>query len=265
MVKIILITILLMSTICFAQTDTFYNAPSAYTTYYHLRMWDEGDRPGADSINQNLKDIDSYLNSIYTSSVHTTGNQFISGNKTFDKLYTRKITVLSTNTSIDSSNKYYNRTDFMTEAPYCNYIPANGGQLANKYYVDTVAGTLNSQMVHKTGNESIQGEKTFESPMTIGESDGSTSLNFQSTDDFYLKWNGNSYLNYNGTRTTLNGNLDITGAYKVNNVTGYLTSGYGTKAGATLYVASGSGGSPTTELNYVTLTINGTSYDIIVR
>ena len=52
--------ILLTSAKCFSQ----YDPPSGYTTNYGLRMWSEGDRPGADSINQNLKDIDSDLHKL---------------------------------------------------------------------------------------------------------------------------------------------------------------------------------------------------------
>jgi hypothetical protein len=40
----------------YAQDD-----PSGYTNYFGLRMWDDGANPGADSVNQNLIDIDQYL------------------------------------------------------------------------------------------------------------------------------------------------------------------------------------------------------------
>lgn len=35
--------------------------PAGYTTYYKLRYWSEGDHPGADSVNQNLIDMDLHL------------------------------------------------------------------------------------------------------------------------------------------------------------------------------------------------------------
>lgn len=38
-----------------------YQDPSSYTSHYNLRMWAQGDNPSADSLNQNWKDLDTYL------------------------------------------------------------------------------------------------------------------------------------------------------------------------------------------------------------
>lgn len=50
------IFLLLLSIITFSQT-----APNGYTTHFGLRMWGTGATPTADSLNQNWKDIDSYI------------------------------------------------------------------------------------------------------------------------------------------------------------------------------------------------------------
>lgn len=53
--KLVLI-LLLVAIVLIAQDD-----PTGYTNNYGLRMWDEGDHPGADSVNQNLIDIDQQI------------------------------------------------------------------------------------------------------------------------------------------------------------------------------------------------------------
>lgn len=55
--KILFVVISLISTKCLFAQDP----PAGYTTYYKLRYWSEGDHPGADSVNQNLFDIDLHL------------------------------------------------------------------------------------------------------------------------------------------------------------------------------------------------------------
>lgn len=52
-----ILLILLIPIIVYAQTSP----PSGYTTHYKFRMWAQGARPSADSINQNWKDIDSVI------------------------------------------------------------------------------------------------------------------------------------------------------------------------------------------------------------
>lgn len=53
---LIAIALLFISIVIIAQ-----DAPSGYTNYFGLRMWDEGNYPGADSVNQNLIDIDNIM------------------------------------------------------------------------------------------------------------------------------------------------------------------------------------------------------------
>lgn len=38
-----------------------FTPPSGYTTYYRLRMWNQSDKPGADSLNKNTIDIDKAI------------------------------------------------------------------------------------------------------------------------------------------------------------------------------------------------------------
>lgn len=51
------ILFLLIASFIYAQTSP----PSGYTTHYKLRMWSQGARPSADSLNQNWKDLDSVI------------------------------------------------------------------------------------------------------------------------------------------------------------------------------------------------------------
>ncbi len=62
-----LILFLLVSIPLFAQVTP----PSGYTQHYKLRMWSQGARPSADSLNQNWKDIDSLLYIVNTFQVDT--------------------------------------------------------------------------------------------------------------------------------------------------------------------------------------------------
>jgi hypothetical protein len=56
----VLITLLVIA-LGFALYVYAQDDPSGYTNYFGLRMWDDGANPGADSVNQNLIDIDQYL------------------------------------------------------------------------------------------------------------------------------------------------------------------------------------------------------------
>lgn len=49
-----------------------YDKPNAYTNYYGFRLYKQGDKPGADSINANYIDIDQALNDlqVYLDSVY---------------------------------------------------------------------------------------------------------------------------------------------------------------------------------------------------
>lgn len=41
-----------------------FDPPSDYTTHYRLRMWNQGDNPSDDSLNQNVIDLDSLINEL---------------------------------------------------------------------------------------------------------------------------------------------------------------------------------------------------------
>lgn len=58
MKKLLLLLLLIISTNCIAQVTT---PPSGRTTHYGLRMYAQHATPSADSLNQNLKDIDSAI------------------------------------------------------------------------------------------------------------------------------------------------------------------------------------------------------------
>lgn len=214
---LILATILLMSTVCTAQ----YDPPTAYTTYYHLRMWDEGDRPGADSINQNLKDIDYILR---TGVIHPTGFELIPGEKRF----THKIEIGTPGSSLstDSANKIYNRTFFMSEAPRCTYNPDNTASLTNKSYVDGAITTAGADYMHIAGIEDITGVKTFQAHTTLtGGSTLYTGNHFVNRNDFTTEAPYSSFVplsasqlankyyvdSVNGTAVHQTGNETITG------------------------------------------------------
>jgi hypothetical protein len=60
MVKKLILVFVLFYAIGFSQTTP----PSGYTPHYKFRMWSQGARPSADSLNQNWKDIDSVIFSV---------------------------------------------------------------------------------------------------------------------------------------------------------------------------------------------------------
>ena len=60
MVKKLILVFVLFYAIGHSQTTP----PSGYTPHYKFRMWSQGARPSADSLNQNWKDIDSVIFSV---------------------------------------------------------------------------------------------------------------------------------------------------------------------------------------------------------
>lgn len=60
MVKKLILVFVLFYAIGLPQTTP----PSGYTPHYKFRMWSQGARPSADSLNQNWKDIDSVVFSV---------------------------------------------------------------------------------------------------------------------------------------------------------------------------------------------------------
>lgn len=60
MVKKLILLFVLFYAVVFSQTTP----PSGYTPHYKFRMWSQGARPSADSLNQNWKDIDSVIYSV---------------------------------------------------------------------------------------------------------------------------------------------------------------------------------------------------------
>lgn len=60
MVKKNILILILICAGLYAQTSP----PSGYTPHYKFRMWSQGARPSADSLNQNWKDIDSVIYSV---------------------------------------------------------------------------------------------------------------------------------------------------------------------------------------------------------
>jgi len=74
------ILFLLIASFIYAQTSP----PSGYTTHYKLRMWSQGARPSADSLNQNWKDLDSVIYKVSQSvTIDTTQIAYKNKNNTF--------------------------------------------------------------------------------------------------------------------------------------------------------------------------------------
>ena len=76
-----------------------------------------------------------------------------------------------------------------------------------------------------------------------------------------LDYKGN--LTLNSSRLNGTGSM-YAGAYYTGSTLGYITSAFGTKTASGLYVAASSGGAATTQANYVNLTINGTTYKVLI-
>lgn len=55
---------LILFFICSVSVFAQYDKPKDYTTYYGFRLYAQGAKPGADSINQNYVDIDQALNDL---------------------------------------------------------------------------------------------------------------------------------------------------------------------------------------------------------
>ncbi len=79
-----------------------------------------------------LESATSNLNSALNNKASLTATQLWTGYNVFN---TR--TSLSGGSTVQTSNRFYGRNDFVTEPPYSAYMPVSNGQVANKYYVDS--------------------------------------------------------------------------------------------------------------------------------
>jgi len=148
----------------FAQTTT---PPSAYTTYYRLRMWSQGARASADSLNQNWRDLD---NIIYNGQVWLDPRYF-------DWKDTNHDTVTIANTTFGTIGFAAGENFYL---PYHNspYSELGGGAIGystggwmvmnntSGVRIDTFM-TLYQYRVYKAASEVYSGAKTYNGIVTF--------------------------------------------------------------------------------------------------
>lgn len=167
--------------------------PAGHTTWFGLRYWDEGDHPGADSVNQNLIDIDLHLHnrdkridslkSAYSSMFNFPAGTWKKYDSTvFDndtmKFKTGVVPLLSANNSFSGNNTFTSG-----ELKYDASGP--GGTVLNFIYDNDLGGVF------------------------IKKNNSTTLLEFNEADGLYWQFK---------YPITVNGNVDITGNYMVNGV-----------------------------------------------
>lgn len=250
--KLLLLLTLFISSGAFSQVDP----PSGYTVYYGFRMYDEGDYPTADSINQNLIDIDSdvYQRQLSIDSIRTAFKKL---HDYPDGIFNDTTWALGTSGLIDPATQFY----FGTYQGLKMNLMTQGAKriIINQYGVVTI-GTVDS-----VGSRPLYSGDLFVKDEINLQGEYSSTLKFrQDSDENWLVYPGNS-------GEIIFGNTDApswftvnAGAYKTQGTTGYLASALGNLTASGLYLANSSGGSPTTQLNYVTLTINGVTRNFLV-
>lgn len=167
--------------------------PAGHTTWFGLRYWDEGDHPGADSVNQNLIDIDLHLHNrdkridslkgAYTNMFNFPAGTWKKYDSTvFDndtmKFKTGVVPLLSANNNFSGDNSFNSgEVKFDASGP--------GGTNLNFIYDNDLGGVF------------------------IKKNNSTTLLEFNETDGLYWQFK---------YPVTVNGNVDITGNYMVNGV-----------------------------------------------
>jgi hypothetical protein len=234
-----------------AQVDP----PSGYTVYYGFKMYDEGAYPSADSVNDNLSDIDAaiYMRAQGLDSIRTAFKQLHDWPAgTFnDTTWVLGTASLHPNAQFNFGLYQGNKMNFLTQGTKRIII--------NQYGVVTIGSTdsVGSSRLY-SGDLYVNNDFNL-----IGEY--SSLLKFrQDSDENWLIYPGN-------TSEIIFGNTDLNtwftvnaGAYKTQGTTGYLASALGSPSGSGLWVSESDGGSTHTELNSVTLTINGVTRHFLV-
>lgn len=248
---LLLLAIFIGSFGIYSQVDP----PSGYTVYHGFRMYDEGDYPTADSINQNLIDIDQEIyNRALSQDTFRTA---------FKKLHdfpagTFNDTVWTLGTSgLLSGDIQFN---FGTYQGLKFNLMTQGAKriIINQYGVVTI-GSVDSVGSNRlyTGDLYVKDEINLQ-----GEYAGT--LKFRQDSD-------ENWLIYPSAATEIIfGNTDFNtwftvnaGAYKTQGTTGYLASALGSLTASGLWTVD-EGGAPEQQLNYVTLTINGVTRNFLV-
>jgi hypothetical protein len=245
-VKKLILVVVFMLTFCTAYSQ--YDPPIGRTSYYHLRMWGDGDRPGADSVNRNLIDIDLYLHNINTYITNVEGsvsnlNAYVLtlNAKTNDSVYAHNVKLNILNDSVYAHNVKLNAiNDTLFRIPRLNLenaftennsfthlsISDNGSTALLQFN----PGHLHSSIV-KSGNDTLF-------------------LSYNNGNTAYGTWNFQNVLNVNGV-------------LKENNTVGHLISSFGEAVNTGLWVATEQNGQATTQLRAVPITINGATVYIL--
>ena len=190
-------------------------------------------------LNYNTGDAESVkadLNVSISNVVYTTGDQAISGNKTFENDLTVGTGVVST--------LYISgvRVGVNTESP-AGALDVNGSVYFNTRPEVNGSGVLLSgdiinadlsQVVYTTGDQTISGNKTFENDLTVGTGVVSTlyisgtrvGINTESPAGA-LDVNGSAYFNtrpqVNGSVVLLSGDINLNNYYPSSNPSGFIT------------------------------------------
>lgn len=219
-----------------------YDPPIGRTTYYFLRMWGEGDRPGADSVNKNLIDIDLYLHNLNTHIYNVDGALTNLNNYALN---------LSVKTA--DSISYHNAR--------LNTLTVN---------ISNINDTLQERIPRLSLDNSFTGSNSFTN-LSITDNGFTALLQFSpghlhhsivksGSDTLFVSYNnGNTaYGTWNFQNT-----LNVNGVLKENNIAGHLISSFGNSVETGLWVATEQNGQATTQLRAVPITINGATVYVL--
>jgi hypothetical protein len=234
------LTILILLFVDLARSQ--YDPPIGRTTYYLLRMWGEGDRPGADSVNRNLIDIDLYLHNINTriTSVET---------KTNDSLTVHRLVISSL------------RNEFDNVATIVSYLDDSSTVFSNS--IKQLKDTLYNRVPRLSTSNAFTGNNSF-TYFTIKDNGNNSLLTFNpaALHSSIIKSNSDTLLVAYENTNTAYGTWNFKNMME-NNLTGHLVSSFGTTVETGLWVATEQNGQATTQLRAVPITINGVTVYIL--
>ena len=254
--KKLILVVVFMLVFCTAYSQ--YDPPIGRTTHYFLRMWGEGDRPGADSVNRNLIDIDLYLHNLNTYITN------VDGNVASTNIYLMQH-FSAVNDSLSSHRFFMNalRSEFDNVTGIIGYLDDSATVFSNA--IKQLKDTIYNRVPRLSLDNYFNGVNKF-SHLTIEDNGSNASLQFNPA---HLH---NSLIK-SGVDTVFivvynNGVMvpavwNFKNIIKENDVQGHLIDGPGEKINTGLWVSETQNGTATKQLQAVPFVINGVTVYII--
>jgi len=252
--KVKLVLILSLFVICITNLQAQVDPPAGYTVYYGLKMYNEGDYPSADSVNDNLINIDQAI------------KDRAIGLDSFRTAFTGLHEMPSGNLK---STVYARGQGFLFDTEF-NFglfqgIPFNLMTQGAKRIIINQYGVVTIGTVDSVGSRPLYSGDLFVKDEINLQGEYSSSFKFRQDSD--QNWNfyplASSEIIFGNTDATTWFTVNA-GGYKTQGTPGFLASALGSVTASGLWLAEGEGGTVDRQLSTVTLTINGVTRNFLV-